>query len=139
MAGEFEIDFVDYTSIDFPSDKLSVRDLRRAHPDQFDVEGEPRFFQPDGLAEEVVGGMIGHERILARGAYEAVRGDPNYLVNEYDVDRDTFIDELTAMYTPYGLASGPEAARLLIERFEAQAAGQAAGPQAGRHGRGGKP
>lgn len=134
-AEEPEIDYVIYTSIAFPSDNLTIRDLRRAHPDQFDVDDGPDFFDHVGeniLADDTIGTMLYVERLLARGAYEEARGNRDYLLKKQAVEREGLIAELAEDYMRYGLASGPQHAQQLIRDFEAQAAAQAVKPGTGK-------
>ncbi len=47
-----EIDYVDYTSIQFPSDRLRIADLRQLYPAEFDEKGPPPV-PPDPLNQSV--------------------------------------------------------------------------------------
>ena len=131
---EPQIDYIDYTSIAFPSDSLTIRDLRRAHPDRFDVEDGPSFFEGDApdTAGDTVGMMLYCERVLARTAYDAGARGRDHLADKHIIDRAAFVEDLAKLYKQYGIASsGAISARHLIQGFEATAA-QAAGRPAGR-------
>jgi hypothetical protein len=125
-----QYDYIDYTSIRFPSDQLDIATMRRAHPDLFDVDWAKfskvlDVITPDDKDSPSVGAMLRVERLLAQNAYEGVSGaftPENPVTGE---DALAFVEELIECYVRYGLASGPLHAQQLIRDFEAQAAGQA--------------
>lgn len=119
------IDYIDYTSISFPSDRITVRDIRKAHPDLIDVEGDHFFGEPE--AADTVGNVILLERLLARAAFEAALGKSGNVINERGLSRADCLEDLAPLYATYGVASGPEHTEQLVRDFEAQAAAQAKG------------
>jgi hypothetical protein len=57
------IDYVDYPSIAFPSDRLSVGDLKRLHPALFDPKGPPPpDFDDAALRRQLLGAGAGPSR-----------------------------------------------------------------------------
>ncbi|HLN31732.1 MAG TPA: hypothetical protein VK395_28590 [Gemmataceae bacterium] len=124
-----EYDYIEYRLIRFPSDKLDIAAMRRAHPDLFDVENasfeEVLTTLPEDNDGPLIGSMLRLERMLAQNAYEEVRGvftEGNVISNE---EKPGFIDELTGYYVKYGLATGRQHAQQMIRDFEAQATSQA--------------
>jgi len=133
------LDYLDYTSIAFPSDNLTIGKLRKLYPDRFDVEGcaftdyfavnagmDRRGARPD---EEWLFAMLSAERYLARHAYEDALGKTWTCVTELGDTRDESAEGLGKYYIHFGIASGPQHADQLIRAFEAQAAAQAKPPQ----------
>src|SRR5687767_8333742 len=90
------LDYIDYTALSFPGDRITVRDLRKAHPDLFDVEGNHFFGEP--AAHHTVGTIIYAERLLARAAYEAALGKPGNILHERGVERADCLEDLTKLY-----------------------------------------
>lgn len=122
-----QLDWIDYTSIRFPSDQLTIGAIRRIHPEDFDVDGHPdglRGEQPESpgaLLEQ----MIWNERVLARYTYEAAKGRYGLLECDGPADRQLLIEELSGYYLHFQLASGPQHALQLIRDIEEQARAQA--------------
>ena len=139
------LDYIDYASISFPSDNLTVGKLRKLYPDQFDVEGTGirDFFsinagiQTGKIGEGWLWTMLSAERYLARHAYEDALGKTWTCVTELGDTRDESALGLAKYYIHFGLASGPKHAEQLIRDFEAQAASQAKPPH-GRSSPGGR-
>lgn len=118
------IDYVDYTSLSFPSDAITVLAIRRAHPEKIDVEGADMYFgEPAGA--HGVGSAVYLERLLARAAFEAVIGKKEDILAVNGLDRDACVDELNALYTRYGVSKGKHHTEELIRTFEKAAAAQA--------------
>jgi hypothetical protein len=139
------LDFIDYTSIAFPSDSLTVGKLRKLYPERFDVEGAGirHFFaanagkNTDDSNESMLADMLTGERYLARHAYEQALGKTWTCLTELGDTREESAEELSERYIHFGLASGPQHAEQLIRSFEAQAVaqakpGQGQSPPAGR-------
>ena len=119
---------LDFARIEFPSDKLTVGQVRRLHGDRIDRE-TPTFFDAEpycGSAAFALGNMLGMERALAAYAYNRAAGEAWKEVSP-GFDRDTLAGDLAEDYVRYGLAAGEKSAALLVRRFEARAAGQALG------------
>jgi hypothetical protein len=126
-----EYEDIDYTSIRFPSDRLDIGAMRRVHPDLFDVE-DAEYEQalaviPEGFHSPdhpEIGQMLHLERMLARNAYEEVRGDYTQSNFITPTEKPSYHEDLTAYYLRYRLATGPHQAEEMIRDFEAQAARQ---------------
>jgi len=126
-AGDSDLPpIIDLERIDFPSDGLTIRTLRRTHIEDFDVHLTNSFFRnPDRWsADATIGLMIFTERFLATDAFEAALGLPRTADLSPD-DRKAHFEELEAFYIRYGLAEGPAAAREKIRGIERQAVEQA--------------
>lgn len=129
------LDYVNYTSLSFPSDAITVLALRRTHPDLFDVEDPVNFFsdhETTGAADNGMATVIYVERLLARAAFESALGGPEDVLAINGLNRDDCIDDLTELYARYGVSSGRHHTEQLVRAFEGQAAAQATG-----HGRSG--
>jgi hypothetical protein len=135
MTDEPRLDWIDYTSISFPSDMVSIGTLRKVYPDIFDVDDNDvrAFFarQRSGKPKEtILADMLGEEHDLARHAFESALGKKYTVLTEWNDTRDEAAEQLAKYYLHFGLASGREQAEQLIQAFEAQAAAQARPPQA---------
>jgi hypothetical protein len=112
---------VDLTKIDFPSDGISFKHLRRIHADLFDrQDGVSGFF--DHLSATELEPLVSGERRLARHAFNAALGrqepEPH---GGWEEERQVLSEILVC----YGLAGGPHQAEQLIRGFEQAAAEQA--------------
>ena|SRR5579883_1144506 len=124
MSGTFpEIDF---KTLSFPSDRLTIKALRLAEPQLFATDNPVDLDKT--FAHSDFSSMLSWERVVARQAYKAALGQPDPDAEE----RGELVDMLTEHYRDYGLSSGPHQTEQLVREIEAQASGQA-----GRHG--GKP
>src|SRR5437762_2674760 len=92
-----EIDYLDYTSIRFPSDRLTLGTLRKVEPDKFDIQDAPHCEGVCGGSWEMVQAIMRCERELAWHAYEKAMGRPSPLL-EGDTTRGDIIDELMELY-----------------------------------------
>ena len=129
MSGsESPLDYVDYTTISFPSDRISLLAIRRAHPDEIDVEGTGNFFRTEHV-DHTIGTLVYIERLLARAAFEAALGKPGDILREHGLTRADCLDDLTEWYTAYGVAAGLQHTEQLVRDIESQAASQAKGPR----------
>jgi len=109
-----------------PGESSTILDLRRKHPDLFDVEGWPNHFNPLYQLSNDLLDLLFTERALARMAYQEAIGKPEELLKGvYPHDREGFITDLVEYYTQYGLANGEHEARQLIRDFTGQAMRQA--------------
>jgi hypothetical protein len=125
-----ELDYLDYTSIRFPSDNLTLGVVRKLEPDKFDVNDAPNDHINDGYdgcsSWEKVQAVMQAERWLARFVYEEAMGrDPEKAIGGYPCEKADFVDGLMELYPEYGLASGAVAALELIKDIERQAVEQA--------------
>ena len=106
----------DLSSLEFPSDRITLVQLRRVEPEYFSTD---RQMLDNDLT--VVHGInaLRIELVLARKAWAAAIGLP---------DPDTFrkrpteIEYLTDVYKDYGLSSGRQQTEELVRRFETEAA-----------------
>jgi hypothetical protein len=121
---------IDLTKIDFPSDGLTIKTLRRLYPQHIDSEPEAcaNLFK-DGFKDgaELPGGklltMLDAERFVADAAFVKACGvqcEPVYLE-----DAARSAAHAAELYLHYGLASGPQHAQQLVRGIESQAAEQA--------------
>ncbi len=120
------IDYLDYTSLSFPSDAITVRAIRRAHPDLIDVEGADNYFGEPAAAHGV-GTAVYLERLLARAAFEVALGKADDILAANCLDREGCIDELAQVYERYGVSTGRHYTEELIRTLEKAAAAQAGG------------
>jgi alpha-D-ribose 1-methylphosphonate 5-triphosphate synthase subunit PhnI len=127
---------IDLTKIAFPSDKLTVKMLRTACPEGFDVDcpkdslaladRKDRGYYDRRSFDEFLGmGLIDIERLVAERAFkvslgQSIQGDGRLS------NRDELIDCLVGEYKDYyGLARGEHEALAMIRNIEAQAEDQA--------------
>jgi hypothetical protein len=116
-----EIPKINFSRIDFPSDALSIKSLRRAHSPEFDVDIEPGFFLGDkGHGPDILTDLLQIEHLIAEAAYCRSMGIPP----RESLDED-YIEELSRIYIKYGIASGQHHVEQLIRSIETQATGQA--------------
>jgi len=109
--GPPEYDYVDYRLIQFPSDRLDLGTIRRAHPEFFDVEDaefERALEYPDDSDGPGIRSMLYLERLLALNAYEEGHQVFTRANHVSPAEKPGFIEELTGYYIQYGLASGPQ-------------------------------
>jgi hypothetical protein len=120
---------VDFSSIEFPSDKLTVKVLRKLHPELFDVgfcgermaDDQPQFFfRENGNPPEVdaLGGLLQEERRIAAFAYAKAAG---LAMPPIDLELEISKEEVAKGYKFYGLSSGPHQTQELIRSIERQA------------------
>ncbi len=124
---------IDFTQIEFPSDKLTVGMLRKAYPQGFDVDmprdvgayNELRDDYDRRSLDDILGtGLIDVERLVAERAFkvalgQSVKGDSRLS------NKDELVDCLTHVYKHDGLARGEHEALAMIRRIEVQAEAQA--------------
>ena len=122
----------DYAKIRFPSDKLSIADLRRLFPE--DIDHNPR--KPIlrvGESDLTLVSLLYNERRIADIAcgngphlYLSFGATPTAEDVERDVElqRQTSTEELVRLYQKFGLAKGPKSALQLIKGIEAAARSQ---------------
>jgi hypothetical protein len=116
---------VNFTSIQFPSDEISIAQLRRQFPEHFDIglempmKSQPIFFlsraERDN-AEELLGNMLYCERIVALDAYANAKG-----MKQPDCDIDEIKEDLNTFYCKFGLSQGEHQTVELIREIERQA------------------
>ncbi|QVL30807.1 hypothetical protein KIH39_18390 [Telmatocola sphagniphila] len=104
-----------------------MRDIRRVHPDLFDVEDAPRFRKIVDQSSFTLDLILYLERLLARAAFEKALGKTEDVLQRRGLDRQDCVEELTQFYETYGIAhaQGKHQAEVLIQNIESQAASQA--------------
>jgi len=107
---------LDLTRIDFPSDRITIKNLRQLSPQAFDPRSKEWADFEDDLE---LPGFLRLERDLANAAFDAVLGRRTVVMSGEEVEM------LAALYVRYKLASGPHHAEQLIRSFEQAAAEQA--------------
>lgn len=123
---------IDLTKIEFPTDKLTVKMVRKAYPQGFDVEPSPnsvvdrlrrRPLRRESL-DNILACIVDFERILADVAFKTARGQS---VEDADGsrDRETIFYNLGSDYVRLGLARGEHEAHEMLRGIEAQATAQA--------------
>lgn len=123
---------IDLTKIDFPTDRLTIKGLRKAYPQGFDVEPPPdstldrllkRPLRRQSL-DNVLACTVDCERILADMAFKTARKQS---VEDLDGsrDRETILETLGGDYIRLGLARGEHEAEQMLREIEAQATAQA--------------
>lgn len=123
----FSVAPLDLTKIEFPTDRLTIKDLRRWFPTSFDLPAaDGHLYDVEGPFNRVsletgLGDIIDAERVLAYLAYCKARGIAPPKRLGY---RDEIAGPLADDYVSAGLASGTATAEQLIRVFEQAAAAQ---------------
>jgi hypothetical protein len=119
---------IDFTQIDFPSDRLTVKQLRMAYPYSFDLpDPRPSLTKNSRLyarksIDSTLGGIVDGERLLASLVFkEAIGLLPT---EEETLPRHEIVEGIISDYQRVGLA-GEHEAEELIRRIETQAVSQA--------------
>lgn len=112
---------IDLTRIAFPSDHLSILDIRRMFPFQLDGS-RSQDVSPLSL-DDILSSLIDVERKLAENAFDEAVGRTGRWASYRDSQREGLTDD----YIKFGLAQGDQHAAQLIRDFEAQAAEQGKG------------
>ena len=135
LPDESEFKALDFSSLKFPSDKLTVATLRRQHPDLFDMgfstwdDAQPKYFlhrDKDHYLEKGLAGMLFDERLLATCGYAEAKGierPGNWSMVECQ-------ERLVDYYRRYQLATGLNHALELVRDVERQ--GRSLAQQHGR-------
>lgn len=111
---------IDFRSIRFPSDTLTLGALRTLDPELFDIGGrieEDRYDRVVTMMENKLVSLMCCEREVAHSAYAKAAGLP--VLDEFGAD---YAPDLEKHFIEFGLASGPHHARQLIRDIESQAA-----------------
>ncbi len=122
---------IDFSAIPFPTDSLTVRDLRRLHPEGFDrpppessvgevrhgVRGRRRSL------DVVLGDLVDLEREVAESAFQSALSGTGATHPEHEPGEARKC--LAAEYVRLGLAAGSHHAEQLIREVEAAAISQA--------------
>lgn len=132
----------DCTSIAFPSDRLSVKDLRQHFPNEFDNEdvGFIRFFR-DGHDNSPFGqflDMLMDERLFAQASFEGAlsfdAGNPGEVAIQREIaeEASALRSRLNDAYTAFRICQGPQTCREMIDGIEKAAIEKANKRQMGR-------
>lgn len=111
MSAKQEVPPLDVTKIDFPSDKVTVGQMRRLQPESFT---QANFVKLRGDEIPIVSAMC-LEEMLAQKAYASAAGLPDPYPDD---DRLESIRWLYDEYAQYGLSSGVKHTRELVRGFE---------------------
>jgi len=113
---------VDYRRLQFPSDKLTVRDIRDHEPERIDIDS-PQLSTDDSHSIE---NLLFLERSIAWSSFAVAlgRGAAYLDVASYGGTKE-FEDELVNVYMFYRLASTSHDAKELIKVIKDQARAQA--------------
>ncbi|MHB1425657.1 MAG: hypothetical protein ACYC3I_21015 [Gemmataceae bacterium] len=131
--GRSPIPALDFAKFAFPSDKITLAELRRVHPKEFDTCGRNFFDGPkmgragNDWPQEVLSEMVSIERMIARLVFESVCwGKPQASVRSSRWEDDVeLIEALSGYYARYGVAHDRQESLRLIGSIEEQAAKQA--------------
>ncbi len=124
---------IDFTQIAFPSDRLTIKELRKSIPHCFDLPArdgyQPRFrqgfFRRENL-ENYLGGIINTERELAALAFYTALGQEKPTHHDRKLGpRWEAAEVLIHDWTQVGLTTGEHHGEQLIREIEAQAVAQA--------------
>jgi hypothetical protein len=116
---------LDYSSIRFPSDRITMADIRRSHPGRFDAEVPEAFSHTDAEPGFTLNAVIYAERLLAQAAFEKANGNPIDVIQMAGLERDECIETLAEQYRQYGVAEGLQHTVQLVRDIESQATAQA--------------
>jgi hypothetical protein len=117
---------IDLSKIEFPSDRVTIKDIRRLWPEAVDTGKRVDLFSKPvgGGAGEMLFSMLTMERDLAKATFGLKLGrEP--AIPYADDDVKLLADDLSQVYTRYGIADGPSSAKELIRGIESQALAQA--------------
>lgn len=117
---------LDATKVAFPSDQLSIKDIRRIWPESVDTGAEVVLFSSSAGAADMLYAMLTMERDLAKATFDQNFGKDTFSTITYaDGNVAALKEDLSESYIKYGLAKGQSSADQLIRRIEAQANAQA--------------
>jgi hypothetical protein len=119
---------IDFTKIEFPTDKLTIKMVRSNYPWAFDrpaalSENRTHFYGRASI-ENALGGLVDCERRLAVVEFKRVLNLP-LTTEEGKIARASLAETLVDEYVHLGLASGDHHAEQLIRGLEAQVSAQA--------------
>jgi hypothetical protein len=123
---------IDLTTINYPTDKLTVGMMRKRCPTAFDVEPETGTYTAGGhrplhrmSLDFVLASVVDHERMLAEWAFKKALGQPVPEADDSTFGRETTFENLSNDYIKFGLARGEHEAQEMLRGIEAQAVAQA--------------
>ena len=129
MRTQNEIHKINFTTINFPSDNITVKMLRQAWPDATDVElGEIGTVGERGYRRRAIDDVLGcaiidAERHLAELAFRTKFGQSRKSMPVFN--KDDIVEALGKEYERFGLARGKHEIATMIRRIESQAEAQA--------------
>lgn len=109
---------VDHESIDFPSDRITLGQMRRLEPRLFDAE----HLRNDSAAQAEGHSVYSIELRLAQDALDSALGLP---ASGSGFSREWWVEVLDEAYQRYGVSSGTHQARKLVRAIESAGASQA--------------
>jgi len=110
-------DKIDLTAINFPSDKLTFLQIRRAYPRNVDSLRSEK----QNSLDDILSGLIDVERKFAEVSFDDALKRANRWTPYWESQRES----LAYGYIEFGLAKEPEHAEQLIRDIETQARQQA--------------
>jgi hypothetical protein len=117
--------FVDFTKISFPSDRLTLGQFRRAHPDAFDIPSkglrQSLIVFDRGSVEYPIGSILDAERLLASRAFKKA-SKQELSKDEVALSREELVLSLIESFRPLGY--GREVVRQFVRDIESQAVSQ---------------
>jgi hypothetical protein len=118
---------INFAAIRFPTDQLTVADLRRIYPQSFDMSvplGATKRGYGRQSIEDTLGDIIDAERVIANLAFKQLLGIP-LTVEEEQKTRHDHLDNLASSYIDLKLVSGEHEAMQVVREIERQAVAQA--------------
>jgi hypothetical protein len=122
---EREFATLDFSRFQFPSDRLTVLNLRQLHPELFDrgfkrdgMEQPQYFFRADVIdhAAGGIGFMLFRERLIATAAYAGARGLTSPVGWNIEEEKQGLIES----YCTHRLATGAHEAAEMVRSIERQ-------------------
>jgi hypothetical protein len=119
---------LDFTHIRFPSDRLTIAELRKLWPSAFDQyrppeQGQFGDIERVGSLETALGGLIDCERVYADLVFRKALGLPRADGREANPDGEA--SELAEDYESYGWARGWHEGREMVREIEIQVLAEA--------------
>jgi len=105
---------VDYSRIAFPSDQLTFGQLRKSHPERFDVDDPKPFNKNQPHNNFDIEPIFYLERLLAKAAFEEVLGPNDHIFDRHYLSHEDCVIELNKYYLQYGLSTGMHQTQQLL-------------------------
>lgn len=118
---------LDFTQIRFPSDRITIGQLRKLWPGSFDEyhapgQGRPGDIERAGNLENTLGGLIDCERVFANLVFLKALGLPRADGDAPETEGEA--SDLAEDYATYGWAGGWHEAREMVRDIESQVLAQ---------------